>query len=230
MSDIKDILGISRDASAGASRPRAPKPSVKKPEGMSREVFALLHQDGGGSTVPLAPTSAAVNEGLLKEKRARMVGWEWKEFHNSGRTDGLRLSHWARNNDKSTEYTFARFNKPVRPCPAQPPHHPAPALWWRRDAAGFFALQVRLLSYTDEEYARHLVHPAWNKAESDLLFELCRRFDLRWPVIHDRFESPTPKPVEQLKERYYDMCKNLLAARAEAGEAEAAAHPLLKFK
>ena len=54
MSDIKDILGISRDASAGASRPRAPKPSVKKPEGMSREVFALLHQDGGGSTVPLS--------------------------------------------------------------------------------------------------------------------------------------------------------------------------------
>ena len=35
---------------------------------------------------------------------------------------------------------------------------------------------------------------------------------------------------EQLKERYYDMCKNLLNARSEAGDAEAAGHPLLKFK
>ena len=74
------------------------------------------------------------------------------------------------------------------------------------------------------------MHPAWNKAESDQLFELCRRFDLRWPVIHDRFVSATPKPMEQLKERYYGICNQLLAARAEAGEAEAAGHPLLKYK
>jgi DNA methyltransferase 1-associated protein 1 len=74
------------------------------------------------------------------------------------------------------------------------------------------------------------VHPAWNKAESDQLFDLCRRLDLRWPVIHDRFVSATPKPMEQLKERYYDMCNHLLSARAEAGEAEAAGHPLLKYK
>ena len=76
----------------------------------------------------------------------------------------------------------------------------------------------------------HQVHPAWNKAESDQLFDLCRRLDLRWPVIHDRFGSATPKPMEQLKERYYDMCNHLLCARAEAGEAEAAGHPLLKYK
>ena len=37
------------------------------------------------------------------------------------------------------------------------------------------ASQVRILSYTEEEYARHLVHPAWNKAESDQLFDLRAR-------------------------------------------------------
>ena len=74
------------------------------------------------------------------------------------------------------------------------------------------------------------MHPAWNKVESDQLFDLCCRLDLRWPVIHDRFGSATPKRIEQLKERYYDMCNHLLCARAEAGEAEAAGHPLLKYK
>ena len=114
MADIKDILGISRDASAGVAQPRAKKQQMKKPEGMSREVFALLQQDAeaGRSSVPLAPTTHT--DGLLKEKRSRMVGWEWKGFNNGGRTDGLRLSHWSKNNDKSTDYTFARFNKMVR--------------------------------------------------------------------------------------------------------------------
>ena len=202
MADIKDILGLARDpAREGVAAPRAKKVQMKKPEGMSREVFALLQQDAeaGRTSVPLAPTGRT--DGLLKEKRSRMVGWEWQGFNNGGRTDGLRLSHWKKNNDKSTDYTFARFNK-----------------------------TVRILSYTEDEYARHLVHPAWTKAESDQLFDLCRRLDLRWPVIHDRFGSATPKPMEQLKERYYEMCNRLLCARAEAGEAEAAGHPLLKYK
>ena len=134
MADIKDILGLARDpAREGVAAPRAKKVQMKKPEGMSREVFALLQQDAeaGRTSVPLAPTGRT--DGLLKEKRSRMVGWEWQGFNNGGRTDGLRLSHWKKNNDKSTDYTFARFNK-----------------------------TVRILSYTEDEYARHLVHPARN--------------------------------------------------------------------
>ena len=178
---------------------------MKKPVGMSREVFALLNQDvkEGNAPLTLAP-SAGQPDALLKEKRTRMVGWEFKEFHNGGRTDGLRLRHWGKNNDKSTEYTFARFNK-----------------------------SVKVLSYTDEEYSKHLTRPGWEKPETDELFDLCRRFDLRWPVIYDRFVGAKPneaRPVEQLKERYYEVCKLLLLARAEEGEAEAAGHPLVKFK
>ena len=125
MSDVKDILGLSRDPDGKAkAAPRAKKVQMKKPEGMSREVFALLQQEAeaGRATVPLAPTVR--DDGLLKEKRSRMVGWEWQSFNNSGRTDGLRLSHWKKNNDKSTEYTFARFNKTVRRSaitPSTPP-------------------------------------------------------------------------------------------------------------
>ena len=204
MGDIKDILGISRSASSGPA-PRAKQPSIKKPKGMSREVFALLVADSQSSGVPLAPTDAP--EEAFKAKRTHIIGWEWRRFNHSGRADakmekGLKLGHWQKNNDKSTDYAFARFNK-----------------------------KVKVLSYDDDEYTKHLAHPAWEKAESDLLFELCRRFDLRWPVIHDRFpKGSTPRTMEQLKERYYGICNQLLAARAEAGEAEAAGHPLLKYK
>ena len=66
-----------------------------------------------------------------------------------------------------------------------------------------------------------------------VLFDLCRRFDLRWPVIHDRFpKGSTPRTMEQLKERYYDMCRTLLAARSAnpTDGTDYSEHPLAKFK
>lgn len=41
----------------------------------------------------------------------------------------------------------------------------------------------------------------WTKEETDKLFDLCERFDLRFIVIADRF--PTSRTVEELKNRYY---------------------------
>jgi len=47
----------------------------------------------------------------------------------------------------------------------------------------------------------------WSKQETDRLFELCRRFDLRFVVIHDRWDdSQSKRSVEDLKERYYNIC------------------------
>jgi DNA methyltransferase 1-associated protein 1 len=199
--DARDILGIEGSASA-APRPRAPKPSIKKPEGMSREVFALLVQDAASAAaqgISLAPTPA-VSE-AFKERKTRVVGWEWRAFNNAARDDGLVLNHWSKLSDKSTTYTFSRFNK-----------------------------VCKILSYTDDEYDKHLTHPGWDKAQSDLLFDLCKRFDLRWPVIHDRF--PEGRTIEQLKERYYDMCRLLLAARSAnpADGTDYSEHALAKFK
>jgi len=79
---MTDILGLSRDpAREGIAVPRAKKMQMKK--GMSREAFALLQQDAeaGRTSVPLAPTGRT--DGLLKEKRSRMVGWEWQGFNNA---------------------------------------------------------------------------------------------------------------------------------------------------
>jgi hypothetical protein len=136
---------------------------------MSREVFALLVQDaaaGKETAVPLVPTAPSTD--AFKERKTRVTGWEHRKFTNAAREDGLVLRHWSKLTDKSTAYTFARFNK-----------------------------KCKILTYPDEEYDRHLTHPAWDRTETALLFDLCRRFDLRWPVIHDRF--PEGRPVAQAR-------------------------------
>ena len=57
MSDVKDILGLSRpaeDAVGGDAKPKAKEAKAKRPEGMSREAFALL-----GDSHPITPTALA---------------------------------------------------------------------------------------------------------------------------------------------------------------------------
>ena len=40
---------------------------------------------------------------------------------------------------------------------------------------------------SDAEYHNHLMVDGWTRAETDHLLDLCSRFDLRFPVIHDRW-------------------------------------------
>lgn len=47
----------------------------------------------------------------------------------------------------------------------------------------------------------------WSKEETDQLFDLCERFDLRFVVIADRF--PSSRTVEELKDRYYSGILNI---------------------
>ena len=47
-----------------------------------------------------------------------------------------------------------------------------------------------MIKYTDAEYGLHLNNDeSWTKAETDYLFELCKRYDLRFFIIHDRWDS-----------------------------------------
>ena len=57
----------------------------------------------------------------------------------------------------------------------------------------------------------------WTKEETNLLWELCEEFSLRFPVIHDRFNyemkklkgNYESKTVEELKERYFTIKSKL---------------------
>ena len=112
-----------------------------------------------------------------------MDKWRWLKFNNPARTDGFKLSHWAKINDKDDEYPFAKIN-----------------------------FKVEVIPYTDQDYEEYLkdLNPGWNRVDTDKLWELCQQFDLRFIIISDRWEQPIERTVEELKNRYYSCSKVLL--------------------
>lgn len=129
------------------------------------------------------------------------------------------------------DYAFARFNKPVRMI-----------CYSETEYASVVAklLPVPLLKPAPEAEPGRRPHPihhvppqaAWTKPETDALFELCNKYDLRFVVIHDRWPAAmSPRSVDQLKDRYYSVAKALIDYRAaHAGKAKAAAVPLALAK
>lgn len=193
--DAKDILGIPKTqlpiTQEKKSRPQ--KEPQRKPDGISREVYALT----GG----LAPLMPSIDVSQLKKRPPsdEKITWQWLPFTNSARKDNLQLYHWVRvvNGVPPTgDYSFAKYNK-----------------------------SVDVVKYTDEEYDKYLTDPMWTKEETDQLFELCERFDLRFIVVADRF--PYSRTVEELKDRYYSVSRAILIARAPS-PAEVSGHPLVK--
>ncbi|GFP93587.1 DNA methyltransferase 1-associated protein 1 [Phtheirospermum japonicum] len=193
--DAKDILGLPKNALPSQDKKsKPPKESQRKPDGISREVYALT----GG----LAPLMPAIDVNHLKRKAQsgnEKITWQWLSFTNSARKDDLQLYHWVRvvnGNPPTGDYSFAKYNK-----------------------------SVDVIKYTDEEYEKYLTNPAWTKEETDQLFDLCERFDLRFVVVADRF--PSSKTVEELKDRYYSVSRALVIARAPSS-GDVAGHPLVK--
>ena len=74
-----------------------------------------------------------------------------------------------------------------------------------------FSQQVSIPSYSESEYNQFLKSEDWSQAETDHLIDLCQRFDLRFIVIHDRWDRAAfrDRSVEDLKERYYSICATL---------------------
>lgn len=54
----------------------------------------------------------------------------------------------------------------------------------------------------------------WSLEETRYLFDLVKAYDIRWPVVADRYSYPTTnRSVDDLKERYYDICRSLIRNR-----------------
>ncbi|GFZ19329.1 myb-like transcription factor family protein [Actinidia rufa] len=196
--DAKDILGLPKTPlplpQEKKSRPQ--KDSQRKPDGISREVYALT-----GGLAPLMPSID-----VAQQKRRAQVENEKVRVVNGVPPTG--------------DYSFAKYNK-----------------------------SVDILKYTDEEYEKYLIDPddilansmtkgrglnfdlvcvgayMWTKNETDQLFDLCERFDLRFVVIADRFQSS--RTVEELKDRYYSVSRNILIARASS-PGDVSGHPIVK--
>ncbi|KAF9584654.1 swr complex subunit [Lunasporangiospora selenospora] len=122
-------------------------------------------------------STVAFNNPTYKPKlnlSTKAVNWTWRPFVNPSRDDDLVLHHWEKaRTDPNEEYRFYRFNK-----------------------------VINLNEFTTEEYQDHLQDPDWSLEETCYLWDLCRRFDLRWVVIQDRYEWP-PQEADLMNLRYH---------------------------
>lgn len=86
---------------------------------------------------------------------------------------------------------------------------------WRTNTTSVTLQQVSIPSYSESEYNQYLKSEDWSQAETDHLMDLCQRFDLRFIVIHDRWDRAAfrDRSVEDLKERYYNICAILSKVR-----------------
>ncbi|XP_070671022.1 SWR1-complex protein 4-like isoform X1 [Malus domestica] len=110
--DAKDILGLSKTSHPASQekKSRPVKESQRKPDGISREVYALI-----GGVPPLMP---AVEPLQLKKRPPtdEKITWQWLPFTSSARKDNLQLYHWVRvvnGVPPIGDYSFAKYNKSV---------------------------------------------------------------------------------------------------------------------
>jgi DNA methyltransferase 1-associated protein 1 len=163
-----------------------------KPPNLSREVFALLKQQGecvpGGADSGLAgpsnlllpammpsALSAGTAGGFKGGPRGRgaaapKVKWTWAAYSNSARGGDAQLFYrWNKAGIEFQDYPYARFN-----------------------------VHMAKLDYTDGEYAQ-VVAPldpggGWTRAQDDALCRLAQTYACRWPVVHDRWVTLAHAP------------------------------------
>jgi DNA methyltransferase 1-associated protein 1 len=169
--------------------------------GIPKDVMQLLggKQDPISAALPPIVPTFTSNEIKVKVGNKTISSskparqWTWAPFCSSSRNDGALFSHWVRANVEYTDYPYAKFDIHLDP-----------------------------VTYTDEDYESLLKNDGWTKSETDKLLDLCRIFELRWPVIHDRWlefydsvqGSIAPlRKVEDLQERYYSVAAALAQAR-----------------
>jgi DNA methyltransferase 1-associated protein 1 len=61
----------------------------------------------------------------------------------------------------------------------------------------------------------------WTQAETTYLFSLLRTYDLRFVIAADRydFEGGPKRSIEDIKSRYYSVCRRLVRTRPTGDEA-----------
>ena len=86
--------------------------------------------------------------------------WVYNPFTARARTGDAVLHHWSKEKEVQDVYPFSRFNK-----------------------------RAQVVTYTPDEYKKVIapITTDWDKLETDVLFDLCERYSLRFIVVADRF-------------------------------------------
>lgn len=128
-----------------------------------------------------------------KDENSRQK-WVWSPFNNPARQDKVQFYHWQKVEHVKDIYEYSKLNT-----------------------------RINIVNITKDEYHAFCdeLDPSWTWEETKYLWELCHDFDLRFIVIHDRYNY-ADRTIEELKDRYYSVCRKLLEARRQFD------HPILK--
>jgi DNA methyltransferase 1-associated protein 1 len=125
----------------------------------------------------------------------------WAPFTNTARTDNQVFYHWVKADVQYSDYAYAKFN-----------------------------VKVDQTIYSDAEYETLLRCDEWSREATDHLMYLCSQYDLRWPVISDRFSMTPARATEDLQFRYYSVLAKLRSVRLTEDENNAKAESFTSFE
>ncbi len=233
--DVRDVLNLPAEG-AGLRPTKKQKTSTARPnlKGLAREVQSL----GGDNPIAIVPEIATFKKRRFGSRKPA-ARWEMRAFRNSARSDqSLHLRHWRKETDDQSRATSQPQSD------GQTPGENGMEVVRKADVAedsGFakFNVQVDVPQYSEDQYASNLVSDDWTKDETDYLFSLARDFDLRWPLIWDRYDytpqlagkvkeekdldgtdpntamipAPKPRTMEDLKKRYYEVAAKMMAVQ-----------------
>lgn len=225
--DLRDVLNLP-DGAAGSRPAKKQKLSAARPnlKGLAREV----HNLGGDNPIAIVPEVTQFKKRRLANRKPA-ARWELREFRNSARDDAsLILRHWRRKDTKQepdATVTAATDEQGAAAVDA------LPADGVEDSAFAKYNVRVSVAQYSDDQYLQNLQDDDWTREETDYLIGLVRDFDLRWPLIWDRYEWSPPamngeegadgdeskavvptaraRTLEDLKARYYEVAAKMMA-------------------
>ncbi|KAI9785786.1 MAG: swr complex subunit [Geoglossum umbratile] len=222
--DVRDMLDLPQDGHPRAPPAKKQKTVEKRPEGITRELFALL----GERAPPVAISDHVKYKGRPKWTH-KTQPWEMTPFTNPARTDGLVLRHWQ----KKVEPKPTSVATPGETSGSSGENQETKAS--NADSSYYFSkynVSVTVPEYTDSEYESYLQHEDWTKEETDYLLDLCKEYGLRWVVIVDRYDyqpsqmveqadwaetalvaAPKGRTMEVLKARYYGVARRMMEVK-----------------
>ncbi|KAE9378004.1 hypothetical protein N431DRAFT_329039 [Stipitochalara longipes BDJ] len=233
--DVRDMLDLPGDAPRPTKKQKvaAPRPVLK---GLAREVQNL----SGDNPIAIVPEVTVFKKRRFATRKPASK-WELKPFKNSARNeDSLILRHWRRKREAAPAPTIEDGNAE--------PSVPQPVPEIEDSTFAKYNVRVQTPKYDDEQYNTKLRSEDWSREETDYLIDLVQEYDLRWPVIWDRYDyaphalqidvdaperaiipAEKVRTMEALKARYYFIAATMMKVNKPPELMNAAEFSLLEL-
>lgn len=189
--DLKEILSIPNHLLYNDKAPDKEEKGNKKDE---PKKVNIASKDIMGVTRGLFPLKVAKVMNATR-KHTNLEGsdndwiWGYIKFDEEEQSLKPRIRQWIQRRDLNKKFKFAKYDMPLI-----------------------------IPKFTSEEYDTYLANldSNWKREETYHLWDLLERFELRFPVVYDRYDTEKyPRTLDELKYRFYTIARELAEVRSE---------------